>query len=112
LHHIFKNCTTGAIYPGIDGLCAKFARFRQAFPPLYWLTHSGRTAGQGINHASGWRSHGCVRLFVSDAEWLSKQFVEPLNPKDHFLGTEVVIEPYGKFSHPTTSNVEKYEPSI
>ncbi|HVY54061.1 MAG TPA: L,D-transpeptidase, partial [Gammaproteobacteria bacterium] len=34
-------------------------------------------------------SHGCVRLFDSDAEWLNKNFVD--------IGTEVIIEPYGKF---------------
>jgi L,D-transpeptidase ErfK/SrfK len=42
-------------------------------------------------------SHGCVRLFESDAEWLSKEFVEK--------GTEVLVEPYGKFT-PTLLSTE------
>jgi hypothetical protein len=31
-------------------------------------------------------SHGCVRIFVDDAEWLNKNFVE--------VGTKVIIKPY------------------
>lgn len=56
-------------------------------------------------------SHGCVRLFVSDAEWLSEQFVDPPNPHNSYPGTIVVVEPYGSFSHPQTlHNVEKDAP--
>jgi len=42
-------------------------------------------------------SHGCVRLFVSDAEWLSESFVD--------FGTHVTIRPYGDFSRPQRSSV-------
>lgn len=56
-------------------------------------------------------SHGCVRLFVSDAEWLSEQFVDPPTPQDHYLGTEVVVEPYGSFSHPQSSDPQKMGPA-
>jgi len=41
-------------------------------------------------------SHGCVRLFESDAEWLSHDFVEAPDFNDHHKGTKVVIEPYGE----------------
>lgn len=44
-------------------------------------------------------SHGCVRMFVADAEWLSKNFVD--------TSTTVVVGPYGKFSaHPAMSQLE------
>jgi len=56
-------------------------------------------------------SHGCVRLFVSDAEWLSEQFVDPPNPNDRYLGTEVVVEPYGSFTHPANSDTKKMTPA-
>jgi len=44
-------------------------------------------------------SHGCVRLLVGDAEWLSKQFVD--------VGTAVIVGPYGKFTNPQTSHFVK-----
>jgi L,D-transpeptidase ErfK/SrfK len=33
------------------------------------------------------QSHGCIRVFYDDAEWLSKNFVK--------IGTRVVVRPYG-----------------
>jgi hypothetical protein len=56
-------------------------------------------------------SHGCVRLLVSDAEWLSKEFVEPPDSSINSLGTQVVVEPYGSFSSPHTSKLSRLKPS-
>ena len=39
-------------------------------------------------------SHGCVRLYVSDAEWLRYDFVEPPMAYNKYRGTKVVILPY------------------
>lgn len=39
-------------------------------------------------------SHGCVRLYVSDAEWLRYNFVEAPNYDNNYRGTRVIVEPY------------------
>ncbi len=39
-------------------------------------------------------SHGCVRLYVSDAEWLRYDFVEPPNANNNYRGTRVLIGEY------------------
>lgn len=39
-------------------------------------------------------SHGCVRLFVQDAEWLRYEFVEPPSDGNQYQGTKVIVRPY------------------
>ena len=39
-------------------------------------------------------SHGCVRLYVSDAEWLRYDFVEGPNAYNGYRGTKVIVRPY------------------
>lgn len=39
-------------------------------------------------------SHGCVRMFVKDAEWLRYDFVDPPIASNDFRGTKVVVMPY------------------
>ncbi len=39
-------------------------------------------------------SHGCVRLYVNDAEWLRYDFVEGPVPDNDFRGTKIVISSY------------------
>lgn len=39
-------------------------------------------------------SHGCVRMFVRDAEWLRYEFVDPPDETNDFRGTEVIVMPY------------------
>lgn len=46
----------------------------------------------GSNEVPGYRtSHGCVRLFIEDAQWLNHEFVE-LPAAGGYKGTKVVIE--------------------
>lgn len=40
-------------------------------------------------------SHGCVRLYVNDAEWLRYDFVEGPNEGNKFRGTKIIIGAYG-----------------
>lgn len=44
-------------------------------------------------------SHGCVRLFVQDAEWLRYDFVDPPISENDYRGTKVVVVPYGGSSN-------------
>jgi lipoprotein-anchoring transpeptidase ErfK/SrfK len=39
-------------------------------------------------------SHGCVRVHISDAQWLKQQFVEGPTKSNGFHGTKVVIKSY------------------
>ncbi len=39
-------------------------------------------------------SHGCVRLYVNDAEWLRYDFVEGPNSVNNYRGTRVVVKEY------------------
>ena len=39
-------------------------------------------------------SHGCVRLYVSDAEWLRYDFIEGPNASNNFRGTRVIVRAY------------------
>lgn len=39
-------------------------------------------------------SHGCVRLYVNDAEWLRYDFVEGPSDDNDYRGTRVVVKPY------------------
>lgn len=42
-------------------------------------------------------SHGCVRMYVSDAEWLRYNFIEGPNANNGFKGTRVLV---GKYDTP------------
>jgi hypothetical protein len=42
----------------------------------------------------GNESHGCVRLYVSDAEWLRYDFVEGPDAYNNYRGTKVIVKPY------------------
>lgn len=50
----------------------------------------GEPFGLPGHHAS----HGCVRLYVTDAEWLRYDFVEPPNENNQYRGTRVLVRPY------------------
>lgn len=39
-------------------------------------------------------SHGCVRLYVNDAEWLRYNFVEGPNINNDFRGTRIIVRGY------------------
>lgn len=39
-------------------------------------------------------SHGCVRLFVQDAEWLRYDFVDPPIAENSYRGTKIVVVSY------------------
>jgi hypothetical protein len=39
-------------------------------------------------------SHGCVRMFVRDAEWMRYEFIDPPDEYNNYRGTEVIVLPY------------------
>jgi L,D-transpeptidase ErfK/SrfK len=56
-------------------------------PMPYCMFFKGGYALHASNEVPGYHaSHGCVRLFYEDAQWLNQQFVEP--------GTTVIVKPY------------------
>lgn len=38
-------------------------------------------------------SHGCVRMFIEDAKWLNREFVELSSERNNFMGTVVIVRP-------------------
>lgn len=38
-------------------------------------------------------SHGCVRMFIQDAQWLNENFVELSSERNNFMGTVVTVRP-------------------
>ena len=39
-------------------------------------------------------SHGCVRMYVNDAEWLRYDFIEGPNSGNNFRGTRIIVRDY------------------
>lgn len=61
--------------------------------PFCMYFHKG-FALHGSPDIPGFRaSHGCVRMFTRDAEWLNHSFVDLSSETNHYLGTKVVIRP-------------------
>lgn len=62
-------------------------------PMPYCMFFNG---GQALHGSPGGvirgnESHGCVRLFVDDAEWLRYDFVDPPRGSNNYRGTKVVV---------------------
>jgi hypothetical protein len=64
-------------------------------PMPYCMYFNGNQALHG-SYELGYAnlSHGCVRLRVSDAEWIRYQFVEQPNSDNRYRGTLVIVRPY------------------
>lgn len=61
--------------------------------PYCMYFHKG-FALHGADDVPGYRaSHGCVRMFTSDALWLNQSFVDVGNEKNEYMGTKVVVRP-------------------
>ncbi len=99
---IGKSCRTKAgefrIYSLGSSNCVstKFPIPRGGAPMPYCMFFNG---GQALHGSPGQViadnvSHGCVRLFVQDAEWLRYDFVDPPIAENRYRGTKVVVLPY------------------
>jgi len=65
----------------------KFPKPDGGAPMPYCMFFKGGFAMHGSNGVLGYNaSHGCIRLFLEDAEWLNRDFVD--------IGTQVIILPY------------------
>lgn len=63
--------------------------------PFCMYFNSGQAFHGEPNGLPGFNaSHGCVRLYVNDAEWLRYDFVEAPNLNNHFRGTKVLVKSY------------------
>lgn len=61
--------------------------------PYCMYFHKG-FALHGSDDIPGQRaSHGCVRMFTPDAQWLNEQFVELSSERNNFMGTKVTVRP-------------------
>lgn len=61
--------------------------------PWCMFFHKG-FALHGSDDIPGYRaSHGCVRMFVQDAEWLNKNFVDMSTDANQQRGTLVIVRP-------------------
>jgi L,D-transpeptidase ErfK/SrfK len=63
--------------------------------PYCMFFNSGQAFHGEPNGLPGYNaSHGCIRVYVNDAEWLRYDFVEPPNESNDYRGTKVVVGPY------------------
>jgi len=72
---------------------SKFPEPEGGAPMPYCMFFNG---GQALHGSPGGvikgnASHGCVRMFVQDAEWLRYDFVEPPIAANSYRGTKVVV---------------------
>lgn len=65
-------------------------------PMPYCMFFNGGQAFHGSPGGviKGNASHGCVRLFVQDAEWLRYDFIDPPRASNNYRGTKVIVLPY------------------
>jgi L,D-transpeptidase ErfK/SrfK len=72
---------------GIGCISTKFPKPYGGAPMPYCMFFKGGFAMHGSNGVPGYNaSHGCVRMFIEDAEWLNRGFAE--------IGTQLIILPY------------------
>lgn len=61
--------------------------------PYCMYFHKG-FALHGSDDLPGYRaSHGCIRMFIQDAQWLNEHFVELSSERNNFMGTKVTVRP-------------------
>jgi L,D-transpeptidase ErfK/SrfK len=67
-------------------------------PMPYCMFFNGGQALHGEpNGLPGYNaSHGCVRMYVNDAEWLRYDFVEGPNSQNKYKGTRITVKEYQK----------------
>lgn len=79
-----------------DCISRKFPLPKGGAPMPYCMYFNNGQALHGEpNGLPGYNaSHGCVRLYVNDAEWLRYDFVEGPNASNSYRGTKVIVGPY------------------
>lgn len=78
-----KDCKSGVFPLGRGG----------AKMPYCMYFHKG-LALHGSDDIPGYRaSHGCIRMFTRDAQWLNLNFVDLSNEGNQYLGTKVIVRP-------------------
>lgn len=71
----------------------KFPIGKGGAPMPYCMYFNGGYALHGSPEVPGYNaSHGCIRMFTEDAQWLNTQFVDL--PGSGHRGTQVIIRPY------------------
>lgn len=77
-------------------ISSKFPQPDGGAPMPYCMFFNGGQALHGSPRGVAARnsSHGCVRLYVNDAEWLRYDFAEGPSGSNGYRGTKVVVRPY------------------
>ena len=99
---IGKECRTSSgsyrVFTTGDGECysRKFPLPDGGAPMPYCMYFSNGEALHGEPRGlPGYNaSHGCVRMYVSDAEWMRYEFINGPAKDNKFRGTKVVVRPY------------------
>ena len=99
---IDESCLTKAgrfrIYSMGDSSCisSKFPMPDGGAPMPYCMYFHGGQAFHGSPGGvmRGNASHGCVRMFVRDAEWMRYEFIDPPDEYNSYRGTQVIVLPY------------------
>lgn len=81
-----------------DCFSSKFPLPDGGAPMPYCMYFNGGEALHGEpNGLPGYNaSHGCVRMYVSDAEWLRYNFIDPPDAANGYKGTQVIVGQYAK----------------
>lgn len=86
-----------------DCISRKFPLPKGGAPMPYCMYFNNGQALHGEpNGLPGYNaSHGCVRLYVNDAEWLRYDFIEGPNSSNDYRGTKILV---GNYEHPEPVN--------
>jgi L,D-transpeptidase ErfK/SrfK len=80
---------------GAGCVSSKFPVGKGGAPTAFCMFFKGGYALHASAEVPGYHaSHGCVRIFYQDAQWLNQQFIELPNKNNGGRGTDVIVRPY------------------
>lgn len=94
-----------------DCISHKFPLPRGGAPMPYCMYFNNGQALHGEpNGLPGYNaSHGCVRLYVNDAEWLRYDFIDGPDSTNDYRGTRVIVGPYSESDTDRDENIDNQD---